>query len=327
MDKLSDYVYKLSLHLKNNPLKEVYSYLIVDGSHALLIDTGFNDEYTKNKILDALKSINVSLQNLKVFITHLHADHSGLAGFFYKKGCEIFTSQPDAIIMQKIASGDFYNNIEERITLLDLDRYDLTKEILPKSLFSFKDEIKFTLLKEHDILSVGKQKLSVIDISGHTPGMIGLYDLNTKNFFSADHILDQISPNITYWNHDFPALHTFLTNLKKTLSLEISTIFPSHRNPMTDHPRRALELIDHHHERLQEILNIFTNTQSKFSASSIASLMQWNFRAPSWEDFPAPQKFFATNEAMAHLEYLYLEKKIKKNIINNIAYYYPLIYE
>lgn len=322
MEQLSDYIYKLPLSLNNNPLKEVYSYLIVDNGQALLIDTGFNDEITKNKILNAIKSLNIQLKNLKIFITHLHADHSGLAGYFYEEGCEIFASIPDANIMQKIANGDFYKNIENRIILLDLIRYQLTKDILPASLFSFNSSIEFTLLKEHDIISVGNKKFKVIDIAGHTPGMIGLYDLQSQNFFGADHILDQISPNITYWDQDFPALHVFLHNLKKISSIQINTIYPSHRNLMTDHPRRAKELIAHHYNRLKEVFDICSHYQKKLSPSEVASLMEWNFRAPSWDDFPNPQKFFATNEAMAHLEYLHKEGWLYKVIDNDIAYYY-----
>lgn len=321
MEKLTDYVYKLSLNLTNNPLKEIHSYLIVSEGQALLIDTGFNDGETKTTILNALKTLNIDINNLKVFISHLHADHSGLAGFFYTKGCELYASEPDAYIMQKIADESFYQDIEARITLLDLDHYHITKEILPKSLFSFNDKIEFTLLKAHDILSVGNQQFKVIDIAGHTPGMIGLYDLQSKNFFTADHILDQISPNITYWHADFPALHVFLQNLEKIVPLEINIIFPAHRNMMEDHPRRALELIEHHHERLQEVLDIVMASPQPLSASKVASLMKWNFRAPSWEAFPNPQKYFATNEAMAHLEYLYQEQKLHKTIDNNIALY------
>lgn len=322
MEKITDYVYRLSLNLTNNPLKEIHSYLIINEGQALLIDTGFNDEQTKNTILNALKTLTIDFHNLKIFITHLHADHSGLAGFFYEKGCELYASASDAQILQRIADESFYDNIEARITLLDLDRYHLTKDILPKSLFSFNKDIEFTLLKENDILSVGNQKFKVIDIAGHTPGMIGLYDLQSKNFFAADHILDQISPNITYWNADFPALHVFLQNLEKTVPLAINTIFPAHRNSMSDHPRRALELIDHHHERLEEVLDIVTSSLLPLSASTTASRMSWNFRAPSWEAFPNAQKFFATNEAMAHLEYLYVEKKLLKTVQKKIAFYH-----
>lgn len=32
--------------------------------------------------------------------------------------------------------------------------------------------------------------------------------------------------------------------------------------------------------------------------------MTWDIRADSWADFPLNQKWFATGEALAHLEYL-----------------------
>ncbi len=70
--------YRLEIPLPQNPLKYLNSYLIKGQGRNLLIDTGFNQEVCKNALLDGLRTLEVSLEETDIFITHLHADHSGL---------------------------------------------------------------------------------------------------------------------------------------------------------------------------------------------------------------------------------------------------------
>lgn len=321
MKNIYNNIYRLSIPLTNNPLKEIHVYIVKGKQYSLLIDTGFNNTETKEYLYKALDNLQIPVTNLKVFISHLHADHAGLATHFYQQGCEVFSSQKDSIIMNQIIDGSFASIVSKNITLLDLDRYHIDKKSLPQTDPEHKDPITFTVLKEGDTLNIDNTVFKIINVSGHTPGMLALYDIKHKTLFGADHILDQISPNIAYWGERFPALATFLLNLQNIISLNIKTIYPSHRNEMHDHPRRALELIEHHHERLDEILSILSKETNPVSASQVAAKMHWNFRAPSWDEFPKAQKFFATHEAMAHLEYLYQNAKVHKNITQDIAYF------
>lgn len=321
MKNIYNNIYRLSIPLTNNPLKEIHTYIVKGKQYSLLIDTGFNNAETKKHLYKALDNLQIPISNLKVFITHLHADHAGLATHFYHQGCEVFASQKDSIIMNQIIDGSFASIVTKNITLLDLDRYHIDRKNLPQTDPENKDPITFTVLKEGDTLTIDNTIFKIINVSGHTPGMLALYDIKHETLFGADHILDQISPNIAYWGENFPALATFLLNLQNIIPLNIKTIYPSHRNEMYDHPRRALELIKHHHERLDEILSILNKETNPISASQVAAKMQWNFRAPSWNEFPNAQKFFAAHEAMAHLEYLCQKSKIHKNITNNIAYF------
>ena len=42
--------------------------------------------------------------------------------------------------------------------------------------------------------------------------------------------------------------------------------------------------------------------------------MTWDIRAKSWADFPRNQKWFATGEALAHLDYLREEGAIRATV-------------
>ena len=70
-------IYQIPIGLPKNPLKELNAYLIKGRDKSLLIDTGFNREECKKDLMEGIREIGVDLKDLDVFITHLHADHSG----------------------------------------------------------------------------------------------------------------------------------------------------------------------------------------------------------------------------------------------------------
>ena len=61
----------------------------------------------------------------------------------------------------------------------------------------------------------------------------------------------------------------------------------------------------HHRVRAQEITGILGRCAQ--TAYQVASQMTWDLSYSRWADFPVPQQWFATGEALAHL--LYLERK------------------
>jgi hypothetical protein len=49
--------------------------------------------------------------------------------------------------------------------------------------------------------------------------------------------------------------------------------------------------------------------------------MTWDIDCARWEDFPIPQKWFATGEALAHLLHLERGGRVKKNWREGKAYF------
>jgi hypothetical protein len=49
--------------------------------------------------------------------------------------------------------------------------------------------------------------------------------------------------------------------------------------------------------------------------------MTWDIDCKKWGDFPAPQKWFASGEALSHLQYLLAENKLKKEIVKGVVSY------
>ena len=78
-ERIADGIYRLYIPLPNNPLKNLNSYLILGEDRNLLIDTGFQIPPCLEAMNAELQELSVDMNKTDIFLTHMHADHSGLA--------------------------------------------------------------------------------------------------------------------------------------------------------------------------------------------------------------------------------------------------------
>ncbi len=140
---------------------------------------------------------------------------------------------------------------------------------------------------------------------------------------SGDHILGDITPNISTWLDDTNPLNQYLVNLEKIYAMDIDIVLPGHRSLIRDCRGRIDELKEHHSKRLNEVLTILRKL-GEASAFQTASFMTWDLVAKSWEDFPLMQKWFASGEALAHIRYLEVEGKIGRRMKDKVATFYAI---
>ena len=312
-------IYVNEIPLPKNPLKAIKSYIIKSKDKNLIIDTGFNIEECRDVFFKGIEELKLDFNKTELFLTHLHSDHSGMASELFKKGVKIYASEKDGQLINKMTTIDYWENFEKWKVCFDLEKDNVSYSNHPGYKYCPREKMNFTFLKDGDKLQVGEYNFKVIDISGHTPGQIGLYDEEHKIFFCGDHILDRITPNITFWSFEMDALKIYFENLKKIYDYDIKNLFTAHRSDVNDHKQRINEIFHHHNERINEILDIVKN--EKKSPRDIATEMTWAIRCKDWDDFPNSQKWFAVGEVMAHLQYLKNLGKVKEDIINNVMYY------
>ena len=70
-------IYRIEVPLPKNPMKLLNSYLIRGKERSLIIDTGFNRPECREAMMSALDELHVDFDSTDIFLTHLHADHSG----------------------------------------------------------------------------------------------------------------------------------------------------------------------------------------------------------------------------------------------------------
>ena len=218
-----------------------------------------------------------------------------------------------------MVTDDYWQDIESQMFMSGLEEDRVRYTDHPAYKFRLSEEVDFKYLKEGDLLKIGDYSLEVIETPGHTTGQIGLYEREHKLYFSGDHVLDIITPNIAFWSFESDDLQTYINNLEKIIPMEIDYIFPAHRSIMRDHPRRVKEIIGHHYERLDEVYAILS--KNPMTVRDVTAKMTWRIRANSWEDFPPAQKWFASGEALAHLEYFYNHGKLNRECRDGVLYY------
>lgn len=306
MKELLPDIYRIEVPLPRNPLRAINSYVIRGRDRFLIIDTGMNRPECVEVMQARLKELAVDLDRTDIFATHGHSDHVGLVSLLKTETTRVFLHAADAAI---ILDQNLWSDLARAARGHGFPDADNAVEKHPGKQYLFTGRPEFTHLTEGDTLRVGRYLFRCVETPGHTPGHLCLYEPEAKLFFSGDHILDSITPNISGWAQEGEnPLGDFLASLDKVAAYDIRLVLPSHRNPIADHRRRIDELKAHHRARTQEVADILSRGAQ--TAYQVASQMTWSIDCAGWEDFPVPQKWFATGEALAHLLYLERARKI-----------------
>ena len=88
-------IYRIYVPLPDNPLKYLNCYVLVSDGETLIIDTGFNRPECKQALFDGLDELQVDFAHTKLFLTHLHGDHSGLTEELTTRGVPVFMNAID----------------------------------------------------------------------------------------------------------------------------------------------------------------------------------------------------------------------------------------
>lgn len=314
-----DGIYLNEIDLPKNPLKYLNSYIITAADKTLIIDTGFNNPQCIESFFSGINALDIDLNKTDILVTHLHSDHCGMIAELQRKGANIMFGEVEADAIINTHSKEHWESFKWRAKIFDLEKFSVDVTDHPGYKYRPEPIEKYQLLKDGEILKYGKYSFQVMLVPGHTKGHIALYEPEYKLFFCGDLILDKITPTITFWDFEQDILQVYLDTLSKVSDLQINLLLTGHRAILQDHKKRISELFEHHDRRLEEIMQILAN--GPHTVADVAAKMTWDITAKSWEDFPKAQKWFATSEAMAHLEHLFCQKRIQRNTKNDVFLY------
>ena len=85
-------------------------------------------------------------------------------------------------------------------------------------------------VEDKQIIDLGGRPLEVITLCGHTPGSIGLLDLNSRALFCGDVVAEDYNIFLFGWHRE---IHAYLESLKKLEGMldRFDIIYPSHGTP------------------------------------------------------------------------------------------------
>lgn len=309
MEEILPGLYRTKVPLPGSPLKATNSYVVKGTDRSLIIDTGWNREDCTAALVSGLNECGVDPKQADFFITHMHADHSGLVSTLAGEGARIYFGRADAEIIRS-STPEHWEKLIDSARKCGFPGKELEKAIgnHPGRRYSPGNSLDLCVLKDGDTIRVGDYLFGCIETPGHTPGHICLYEPSKKVFICGDHILGDITPNITLSVEERNPLKEYLISLDKVYDLDVELVLPGHRSIFRSQKERIQELKQHHRTRLEEVISILE--KGRQNAFQVASQMTWDIGYKSWDSFPPAQKLFAFGEAMAHLKYLEEEGQV-----------------
>ncbi|MDD5094738.1 MAG: MBL fold metallo-hydrolase [Dehalococcoidia bacterium] len=319
---------KVPLQIPNSPLGFVNTYLVAGTDGWTLIDTGWNARGSFEAFERQLKDTGLGFKDIRlILITHVHPDHFGLAGKYKElSGAKIAIHQAEkAFIESRYVSEDLL--LEQmgqwlrRHGVPESESPRLQKASIPVKRFVVLTVPERTIAGG-EVIDTGLFKLEVILTPGHSEGHVCFYERSKKLLFSGDHILPQTSPNISlHVQSPGNPLGDYLRSLKSMRGLEVELVLPGHEDVFTDLPQRIDELLKHHKDRSAAILDQIKDEAK--TAYRIAQKVPWGLDRGgiAWEDMPNVDRRLAVTEALAHLEALVIEKKVRTFVRDGHAFY------
>jgi glyoxylase-like metal-dependent hydrolase (beta-lactamase superfamily II) len=281
-------------------------YLIEDYENGwCVLDTGLDTEVARSLWLKLFRGPLAGKRLSKIIVSHYHADHIGLAGWL--------SDQHSASVLMSLTTYLMYRDIQARGGSRDsnADREFFAAQAMPPELADdisshakqYLDIVSplpatFTRLVSGDLLDLGGRLFSVISTDGHAPEQILLASEKHGLLFSADQIMERITPNISVdpKNPTGNPLGLYLRSLSLLERINYDPlVLAGHRRVFHGLHERIAELRSHHEERCELIRNA---VQSRpLTVAEIVPIL-----------FPRPlnlqQASFAYSECLAHINYL-----------------------
>ena len=285
-------------------LDHVNVYLVPERDGWLLVDSGIETDACFSALADGLASQGIRIADIRsIVLTHMHPDHIGLASRVVElSGARLIMHRAELEHLRAIVDGtnDAMSEGLQRAGVPEPFRREIRLAIgmLRNSLQALEPDC---VLEGGETIDAGGETYEVIWTPGHSPGHICLYGRNRKLLFSGDHILTDITPNIS-WQPGRDNLDDFLVSLRKLEPYDIDLVLPSHGEPFDGHREWIAETIRHHDQRSNAIAELL-DKRPQTAHELVAGI---------WPGQLSPfHHYFGVFEILAHLEHMRRTGKIE----------------
>jgi len=293
---------KLVIPINIRSLKTANIYIISNGSKSLLVDSGMTPS-----TIEFLRSNNVDVDSIsEVLLTHLHFDHiGGAARLQADLGVPVNIGTKDAEIINRMII-DPKGYLRNEIGYLkyigfpetQLELAEKTNPVMETYQMAARIE-KLTPVDE-GVSFNGFPEISLLSVPGHTPGSMTYVIKKLNTAFTGDHVIEKITPNISYYDDDSDMLGLYMKSLISLRETGIEFGYSGHGADIYNLGYRIDDILGHHKLRLSEI---YAQCNEWHTPYEISASIRWN-RGRTIEDMAVMERIFALGETLAHLRHL-----------------------
>lgn len=278
---------------------------IADGEGWAIVDTGISGPDTLQAWRDAFRGPLGGRPASRVFVTHMHPDHIGMAGWLTRKyDCPLWITRLEFLSCRSLAADTGREAPQEALTFYRaagwdedaIERYRSRFGFFGKSLHALPDT--FRRLRDGDRVRIGAHEWEVVVGSGHSPEHGCLYCPELKLLISGDQVLPRISSNVGVFPTEPEAdpLDEWLTSLAriKTRVPDDVLVLPAHNDPFRGLHARIDDLIAGHEQGLARLRHRLAEPRRAVDV----------FPALFRREITPGLLGLATGESLAHLNYL-----------------------
>lgn len=301
--KVAEGIFRVSVPVPFRSLRAVNLWLLEDGDGFTMIDCGFADEATRERLEAAWDAVLDGKRVTRLIVTHFHPDHMGNCRYI----CERWNLRPQTTQLEWMAANAAMKSLYSDDFALR-ESFWARNGAAPELLALYRAETvlydsgveltdAFERIADGDTIAIGARTWKVTTGQGHSPDLITLYSADDDILIAGDQILPKITTNVSVWPWEPLAdpLREFLASLDRLDAIvsERTLVLPSHREPFRNARARIAELKHHHAERLEEVIGLLQDHDARTAGELLEPLFK---RA-----LDGHQVNFAMGEALAHL--------------------------
>jgi glyoxylase-like metal-dependent hydrolase (beta-lactamase superfamily II) len=293
------------VQLGNNAFEGSNNCYVLDGDCTTLVDTGIATPDTEADLHEGLDEYGLGFADVdQILLTHWHEDHVGLAGTIQaESGCVVRAHEADAGIIE----GDAEAEAESRDTLERLvDEWGMPDgpreellTFLDVSEANAGDPPDVTPFTGGETFEAGDGvALDAVHLPGHSVGLTGFaFDgRDGREIFSGDALLPYYTPNVGGADTRVERpLADYLETLAGIVAAGYTRAWPGHRGAIVDPVGRAADIVVHHRERTDRIVEYLRES---------GPADPWTVSAHLFGDLSTIHILHGPGEAYAHLHHL-----------------------
>ncbi|MFM0245607.1 MBL fold metallo-hydrolase [Paraburkholderia sediminicola] len=310
-------------------LNHINLWALDDGDGWAIVDTGARTDEAILAWRELFANQSDGRPMTRVFVTHLHPDHVGLAGWLTRKfGIRLWMTRLEYLSCRVMASDsgreappdaiDFYHRAGWSDAALETYRARFGN--FGKHIHALPDS--YHRLRDGDVLRIGAHQWQVIVGSGHSPEHACLYCPALRVLISGDQVLPRISSNVSVMptEPDANPMAEWLESLAK-IKREVPDdvlVLPAHGECFRGLHARIDALMA---DQTQAFAQLLTALDTPKRVVDVFAVL---FTRPISEATPSLLGM-ATGESMACLNYLLLAGRVERSVDRDgVAWYRAL---